>query len=130
MTQTIDKCNVKSVFLQNHELDREEYIQPPKEAQVKKGQLWRLKVALYGLNDANLQFFIKSKKILLELGCEQSKIDPTLFYKRNKKGELIGLICTHVDDYIHCGMEEFQTTDIEKLVTLFKMGKTKSKIFE
>ena len=146
---TVDKCNVrivlticqskgwvletsdvKSAFLQGHELDREVYIQPPKEANVPRGQLWKLKVALYGLNDASLQFFLKSKKVLLDLGCQQSTMDPALFYKRNSKGELIGLICAHVDDYIHCGSKEFQDTVIKKLVTIFQMGKTESKQFE
>ena len=146
---TIDKCNVrivlticqskgwvletsdvKSAFLQGHELDREVHIQPPKEASVSKGQLWKLKVALYGLNDASLQFFIKSKKVLLDLGCQQSTMDPALFFKRNSKGELIGLICAHVDDYIHCGTKEFQQTVIKKLVTIFQMGKTESKEFK
>ena len=74
---TIDKCNVrivlaicqskgwvietsdvKSAFLQGHELDREVHIQPPKEASVLKGHLWKLKVALYRLNDASLHFLI------------------------------------------------------------------------
>ena len=146
---TIDKCNVrivlticqskgwvletsdvKSAFLQGHELDREVHIQPPKEASVAKGQLWKLKVALYGLNDASLQFFIKSKRVLLDLGCQQSTMDPALFYKRNSKGELIGLICAHVDDYIHCGTKEFQETVIKKLVSIFQMGKTERRQFQ
>ena len=73
---TIDKCNVrlvmaiceskcwvletsdvKSAFLQGHDLDRDVHIQPPAEAGVPKGKLWKLRIALYGLNDASLLFF-------------------------------------------------------------------------
>ena len=145
---TIDKCNVrvvlaicrakgwiletsdvKSAFLQGHDLDRDVHVQPPVEAGVPKNKLWKLNIALYGLNDASLQFFVKSKKVLLGLGCKQSTMDPALFYKNDKKGELIGLICAHVDDYIHCGTEEFRRDVICKLVKIFQMGKTESKMF-
>ena len=56
-------------------------------------------------------------------------MDPALFFKNNEKGELIGLICAHVDDYIHCGTEEFRKNVIGNLVKIFQMGKTESKSF-
>ena len=99
---TIDKCNirvvldiceskgwvlepsdVKSAILQGHDLDKDVHVQPPAEAGVLMGKLWKLKVALYELNDARLQFFVKSKRVLLELGCTQSTMDPAMFYKKN-----------------------------------------------
>ena len=78
---------MKPAFLQGHMLDREVYIQPPKEAKVKKRQLWKLRVALYNSNDASLQFFSKSKKTLLELGCKQLKRFST---RGLTKGNLLG----------------------------------------
>ena len=102
---TIDKCNVrivlaicasenwiletsdvKSAFLQGDILDRDVIIKPPQEAEVPRGKLWKLKVALYGLNDASLQFFIKCRKVLLELGCYQSTMDPALFFNNDNHG--------------------------------------------
>ena len=78
---TVDKCNlrlaltiiaaqgwevetsdVKSAFLQGKKLDRLVTVKPPKEANLPKGKLWQLEVALYGLNDASLQFFFKCKE--------------------------------------------------------------------
>ena len=75
---TVDKCNMrlvlliatsmgwvvetsdaKSAFLQGKQLDRTVIISPPREANVPRGKLWKLKVALYGLNDASLQFYFK-----------------------------------------------------------------------
>ena len=145
---TIDKCNlrillaicaskgwsleasdVKSAFLQGDKLDREVNIQPPKEAGVLRGKLWKLKVALYGLNDASLQFFTKSKKVLLGLGCIQSSMDPALFYKMDQKGELVGMICAHVDDFMHCGGDEFKHTVVGELFKTFVMGKTETREF-
>ena len=145
---TIDKCNVrivlaicasekwiletsdvKSAFLQGHVLDRDVIIKPPQEAEVLRGKLWKLKVALYGLNDASLQFFIKCRKVLLELGCHQSTMDPALFFKKDKHGNLMGCICSHVDDFLHCGTKEFRTSVIDELVKIFKMGKTEARKF-
>ena len=145
---TVDKCNVrialticaakgwevetsdvKSAFLQGHRLEREVFVKPPKEAEVANNKLWKLNVALYGLNDAGLQFFIRTKKVLQELGCEQSKMDPALFFKRDHYGKLEGLICTHVDDFIHGGTKEFKNTVVQGLINTFQMGKTESKKF-
>jgi hypothetical protein len=48
--------------LQGKKLDRLVTVKPPKEAILPKGKLWQLEVALYGLNDASLQFFFKCKE--------------------------------------------------------------------
>ena len=40
-------------------------------------------------------------------------MDPALFFKNNEKGKLIRLICAYVDDYIHCGTEEFRKNVIK-----------------
>ena len=77
---TIDKCNVrlvtaiceskgwvletsdvKSAFLQGHDLDKDVHIQPPAEAGVPKRKLWKLRIALYGLNGASLHFYQKKE---------------------------------------------------------------------
>ena len=56
---------------------------------------WSLNVALYGLEEASLQLHFKSK-----LHLKQYKLDPTLFYEHNQRGELIGMLGTHVDDFL------------------------------
>ena len=65
----IESSDVKSVFLQRRVLDRTVTLSPPREANVERGKLWELQVALYGLDDASLQFFFKCKDILLKLIC-------------------------------------------------------------
>ena len=146
---TVDKCNlrlalaiiashgwtpetsdVKSAFLQGRQLDRLVTIKPPKEADVPKGKLWQLRVALYGLNDASLQFFLKCKEILLKLNCVQSLVDPAMFMKYGSREELIGVIVSHVDDFMHGGTPEFKTTVTNKLAEIFQMGKTEANKFK
>ena len=57
--------------------------------------------SLYGLNDASLQFYIKVRSVLLELGCTQSTMDPALFYMRDKAGKLMGVVAIHADNIIN-----------------------------
>ena len=126
----IETSDVKSAFLQGRTLDRKVTIIPPKEAGVPKGKLWQLQVALYGLDDASLQFFLKCKEVLLKLGCVQSTFDPAMFMKYDSESRLIGIIATHVDDFIHAGNEVFRITVTKKLAEIFKMGKTEAKRFK
>ena len=44
------------------------------------------------------------KDELLRLGCKWSELDPALFYL-HKGGKLSGIICCHVDDFLHAGDE-------------------------
>ena len=56
-------------------------------------------------------------------------MDPALFFKRNAKNEIIGLMALHVDDFLHCGTEEFVREVPRKLAQIFKMGRTEQKKF-
>ena len=72
--------DVKSAFLQGKEITRNVIMKPPPEANTPKGVLWKLNVALYGLDDASLQFHFKCKETFEKLDLKQSKLDPSLFY--------------------------------------------------
>ena len=48
----VKTTDIKSAFLQGQPLERDVYIDPPKEAKVKEGIIWHLNTCLYGLNDA------------------------------------------------------------------------------
>ena len=75
---------------------------PPPEANV-KGCVWRLLRCLYDLNDAARQFYYSVVEELIKLGCVQSVLDPALFYKKGKNGNLVGLLVSHIDDFLHAG---------------------------
>ena len=100
----IKSTDIKSAFLQGQELDREVFIKPPKEAKTDK--LWLLRRCLYGLNDAARQFYLNLKQNLIALGLKNSSLDPSLFYM-HRNGKLCGVLVTHIDDFLHCGDEEF-----------------------
>ena len=102
----IKTTDIKSAFLQTNQLERDVFIHPPKEANVDIGFIWKLKTALYGLNDAALQFYLTVRELLMSLGMKQSKIDPCLFFY-HKEGRLCGSICIHVDDFLHAGNKDF-----------------------
>lgn len=61
------------------------------------------------------------KDELLRLGCKMSALDPALFYL-HKGGKLSGIICCHVDDFLHAG-DEYLEQLMVKLRKRFVAGK-------
>ena len=113
-----------SAFLQGTELDRELYMEPPPEEK-KPGVIWRLKKAVYGLNDASRRWWEKCSAELEGLGCVRSLFDPALFLYFDTNGKLSGIICLHVDDKLGCGgSEDFMCKVWEKLDEKLVVGKT------
>ena len=91
--------------------------------------LYKLNKTMYGNVDAALRYFLKFKRILLDLGLKQCKSDPCVFYRENGSGELLLMIAVHVDDSLVAGrqsevtklMDEFeQHLKIERLGPLKK----------
>ena len=122
--------DVKSAFLQGKEITREVIMKPPPEANTRAGVLWRLNVALYGLDDASLQFHFKCKEVFEKLDLKQSKLDPTLFYEHNVRGELIGMLGTHVDDFLKTGTDDWLEKINVKLGEIFQMGRVEDSDFK
>ena len=85
--------------------------------------MWKLKHGLYGLKDGARQFYLSVKEKLLKLGCKISEMDPTMFYLH--KGDILsGIVCCHVDDFLHAGEEHFDDIMISLRKGLWK-GKQK-----
>ena len=114
--------DIKSAFLQGKPMDRDVFITPPREADVKPSVVWKLKRCLYGLNDAARKFYQCVVSELEKLGCSQSKYDPALFYFR-KDSQLCGILVSHVDDFLHAGNDVFEREVMEKLRNRFIAGK-------
>ena len=124
----IKTTDIKSAFLQGKEMERIVYLKPPKEANVKEGIIWKLKRCLYGLNDAARQFYQSMVDCLKNVGCKQSQLDPALFYMIDN-GELISIVASHVDDFLHSGTQVFEEKVISKLRKRFVAGKIEENIF-
>ena len=126
---TIKSTDIKSAFLQSDEIDRVVYVKPPVEAAC-PGKVWRLKKGLYGLNDAARQFFLSLTKELNRLGCKQCTLDPTLHFLTGTDNVLLGIIMTHVDDFIHCGGNMFEEIVMKPLVKRFLAGRCATSRFK
>jgi hypothetical protein len=114
--------DIKSAFLQGKKLDREVYIKPPLERETAEDFVWKLKHRLYGRKDgARQKFYMSVRDELLSLGFRQLKLDPAMF-TLIREGSLIGIICCHVDDFLHAGNETFEA-GMCKLRQRFLAGK-------
>ena len=123
-------ADVKSAFLQGLPLtDRTVLVKPPPEAKVPAGHLWKLKVSLYGLDEASLRFHWKVKQVFDKLGLKQSRYDPATFYAKDESGEFVGAIGTHVDDFLVVGNDSWREEIIAKIKTHFLLGKIEEEDF-
>ena len=87
----IHSMDIKAAFLQGCLIDRDVFVQPPKEANTSK--LWKLNSSqLYGLNDAPRSWYLKAALELVKAGATRSKYDQALFFWRHK-GKLQGVVC-------------------------------------
>ena len=119
---TVKTTDIKSAFLQGETIKRDVYIKPPKEANYAESKLWKLNKCLYGLNEAARQFYQSVTNCMLDLGCERSSLEPALFYFK-KNGEVKGMMACHIDDFLHAGDEDFETTCMKALRHRFLAGK-------
>lgn len=123
----VKTTDIKSAFLQGRKLERNVYIIPPKEANTEDGKIWKLRHCLYGLNDGARQFYLSVKEHLKSIGASQSSLEPALFYL--KDGKLRGVVCCHVDDFLHAGDIQFENDVIAKLTRRFLAGKIEETSF-
>ena len=119
---TVKTTDIKSAFLQGKSLNHDVFLQPPQEAEVPDGRIWKLKRCLYGLNDAARQFYKTVVEALAKFQCEQSKQDPALFLCK-RGGKTVGVMASHFDDFLHAGELEFDSAVMEPLRERFLAGK-------
>ena len=100
----LSTLDISSAFLQSSAPDRDIYILPPKEFGSR--QVWKLLVGAYGLADAARLWYLRFKNFLLDYDFQPLGDSDSVFMLR-KEGQIIGLICTHVDDVIFSGKQSF-----------------------
>ena len=116
---SVHTMDVKTAFLQGAELSREIFIKPPKEANFEG--LWKLRKCVYGLADASLAWYKRVCEVMYELGAKKSKVDPAVFVWV-VNGQVIGLLASHVDDFIWAGDSTFEEKVIEQIRKKFLIG--------
>jgi hypothetical protein len=113
--------DIKTAFLQGNKLERNVFLRPPKEAREKE-QLWKLEKCVYGLGDASLYWYKKVQKCLIKLGGKMSKSDPAVFYWFDDQKELVGLLASHVDDFLWGGTQWFEDNVVRRIREEFIVG--------
>ena len=126
MNWEMNSLDVKCAFLQGKLLEREVYLRPPREANV-KGVLWKLNKCVYGLMDASRHWYFRVKEELLKRNCKVSKLDPAVFYYYDNG--LKGFLLSHVDDFFFAGSEAFKKM-IEELKKVFIVSREDSYAFK
>ena len=122
----LKSLDIKTAFLQGKPMEREVYLQPPKEANSEN--LWLLKKCVYGLSDASRHWYLRVKEEMARLGGEVNKMDYGLFMFVIK-GELIGILTCFVDDMIYGGTNEFDKTINVSMRKIFNIGTENDKSF-
>ena len=77
--------DIRAVFLQAKELDRDVYLMPPKDVR-KEGYIWRLRKPLYGFNEASRKFWLKVKNLFVDIGLKRLEGDEAVYYMLDNKG--------------------------------------------
>ena len=129
MKWDLKSIDIKTAFLQGENINRDVYLQPPLEANCKKGYIWKLKKCVYGLSDASMKWYERVKSTMINLGGEMSSVDSALFIW-HKDGVLEGLIAVHVDDFLWAGSNRFYQSIIQQLRKIFTFGKEECKSFK
>ena len=125
----IESTDIKSAFLQGQNLDREVFVEPPLEAKA-PGMVWQMLKPLYGLRDAPRRWYLSVAQFLTAVGFEQCKLDPSVFMMSDAESStLIGLVCVHVDDFLHSGTEYFKVHIIPAIREKFTAGTVESMAF-
>ena len=123
----IKTTDITAAFLQGNQMDRDVYVQPPREIRL-EGELWLLNKCLYGLKDASRKWYLKVVDKLKKLDFQTSHYDSGLFYLL-KDNKLIGIVALHVDDFLHAGTPYFNKTIMPQVLSCFKVGKSESRDF-
>ena len=87
-------------------------LKPPKEYD--NGQIWKLRKTVYGLCDAARAWYMKIRRELLSMSVEVCTLDNSLFISK-EKGNLQGIICIYVDDFLWAGTDSFYKKVIKQL---------------
>ena len=119
--------DVKNAYLQGELLDRDVFMEPPHE-QKKPGYIWKLRKAVYGMNDAGRKWYFKVEETLSKLGCKKSQLDHCLFTSW-LNNNLAGIILVWVDDIFFAGCEEFEEKVMAEVGKEFLIGRTEEETF-
>ena len=108
--------DIKNAFPQADGFGRDLFIQFPLEwLPGDSRRVWKLNAPAFGLNDAPVAFHGSLKRYLVndvdslkaaDLRSEAPKFDPCLVCVYRRSGPAVGVITTHSDDFLGCGVQD------------------------
>ena len=118
--------DLKNAFMQSDPLRRREgrlFCRLPKGGLpgLEHSQIIEIVAGAYGLGDAPAHWRKSLRKVILEMGYQQSAMDPCVF-KLMGEARLHGLLIVEVDDILSLG-DEVHEEKVSKLRERFKFGK-------
>ena len=123
------KMDISTAFLQGKSLGRAVYVKPPPEAGVDDSKCWMLLKGAYGLTDASRMWYDRVNEVLIQGNYQRSSVDPALYFKYGKDGDVVGIILCHVDDFLYSGTEN-EINFIEQLTKKnFEVRTIEDKLF-
>ena len=122
MKWQIQSLDITSAFLQGNSIERNVFLKPPPEAN-SNGKIWKLKRCIYGLNDAPRAWYDRVSTELMRLGGKASLYDDAMFlWYEIDCTNIIGLIVTHVDDFIYVGTSQWHEEVINHVMQKFRIS--------
>ena len=116
----LNTIDIKTTFLQGQTIDRDIYLQPPREA--KTDRLWKLRKCVYSLADVSCKWYDQVKDFMLSVRYKMSLVGPAVFYYY-QDGSLQEIITVHVDDFFWAGLIIFKRNVISNFNQDLKLGK-------
>ena len=84
--------------------------------------VWLIVKPLYGLKDASRRWNKKNDIDFKDVKLIQSSLDQALYFIRDQKNEIIGLLLIHVDDCIFCGIDIFHKNVIRPIIEKYELS--------
>ena len=110
--------DITSAFLQGIMIKRDVFLGLPADIR-EEGFVWKLKRCLYGPNDAPRSWYDKMIMEVQKFNATISLYDRALFLWHREDGKLVGLMVSHVDDFIYCSNNNFLVNVVKKFKNIF-----------
>lgn len=108
-----------------HPLLRSVYVLPPKDANARPDELWRLKRPLYGLPEAGAMWYATFARYHRnELGMRHTATDPAVFVRHSSNGDFEGMSVLQVDDTLITGTDSFLADEERESKAFPSKGRT------
>ena len=117
----VTRVDAKTAFLQTGKAQREVFVIPPVESEMRSTHVWLLLAAAYGLVNANAKWQAQSDRRMYEIGLKQCRQIPQLFYMK-ENGKLVLIAAKVVDDIKLAGTKHHTSRFIEMFNSTFNLG--------